>query len=146
MLRKLDELELRLGAPEGSVAPREAKPEKRAVLIEKGVKKLRRAAQLAPKASAPRSRALAAELSNIAACIESRGMAAETVAALHPMVGVAVAVEAETGAPVAHRLSEAVDRFRSLYGRTELSPAQWVQQVRWKRRFLPRSPRPRSTV
>jgi hypothetical protein len=114
---KLGSLERRLRAPEGTMEalPPRAKPEKQALALAKGLKKLRRAAVLARAACAPVSCALAAELTYIATCIESQGMVAQIATALQAMVGAAVAVEAETGEPVARRLSEAVGRFEGLF-------------------------------
>jgi hypothetical protein len=102
-LRKIASLEERLRAREG--------PEKRPLALAKGVQKLKRAAYHAHKARAPISRSLAAELLRISKRIERQGLDAQLAGELRSTVGAAVAVEAETGEPVAQRIATAVDWF-----------------------------------
>jgi hypothetical protein len=102
-LQKIASLEQRLRARE--------RPEKRPLALAKGVQKLKRAAYHARKARAPASRPLVAELLRISASIERHGLDAQLAGDLGSMVGAAVAVEAETGEPVAHRIATAVDWF-----------------------------------
>jgi hypothetical protein len=107
-LRKIASLEQRLRAREG--------PEKRPLALAKGVQKLKRAAYHAGKARAPISRSLAAELLRISARIERYGLDAQLAGELRPMVVAAVAVEAETGEPVAQRIATAVNWFTKPHG------------------------------
>jgi cell division topological specificity factor len=102
-LRKIASLEQQLRAGEG--------PEKRPLALAKGVQKLKRAAYHALKARAPAYRPLAADLLRISANIELHGLDAQLAGELGPMVVAAVAVEAETGEPVAQRIATAVDWF-----------------------------------
>ena len=102
-LRKIASLEQRLRARKG--------PEKRPLALAKGLQKLRRAAYRAHKARARASRPLESELLRISASIELHGLDAQLASDLRSMVGAAVAVEAETGEPVAQRLATAVDWF-----------------------------------
>jgi hypothetical protein len=102
-LRKIASLEQQLRAPDG--------PEKRPLALAKGVQKLKRAAYHALKARAPACRPLAADLLRISASIEHHGLDAQLAGELGPMVVAAVAVEAETGEPVAQRIATAVDWF-----------------------------------
>jgi hypothetical protein len=102
-LRKIASLEQRLRGRE--------QPEKRPLALAKGVQKLKRAAYHARKAGAPASRLLVAELLRISESIERRGLDAQLAGDLGSMVGVAVALEAKTGEPVAHRIATAVDWF-----------------------------------
>jgi hypothetical protein len=102
-LRKIASLEERLRAREA--------PEKRPLALAKGVQKLKRAAYHALKARAPAARPLAAELLRISASIEDHGLDAQLADDIGSMVAPAVAVEAETGEPVAQRIATAVDWF-----------------------------------
>jgi hypothetical protein len=102
-LRKIASLEHRLRAREG--------PEKRPLALAKGVQKLKRAAYHASKACGPIPRSLAAELLRISARIERHGLDAQLAGDLRSTVGAAVAVEAETGEPVAQRIATAVNWF-----------------------------------
>jgi hypothetical protein len=71
--------------------------------LAKGVQKLKRAAYHARKAHAPRP--LEAGLLRISASIERNGLDAQLADDLRAMVGPAVAIEAETGEPVAQRIA-----------------------------------------
>ena len=86
-------------------------PEKRPLALAKGLKKLKRAAYHAHKSRARTSRPLENELLRISASIERDGLDPRLAGDLRSMVGTAVAVEAETGEPVAQRLATAVDWF-----------------------------------
>jgi hypothetical protein len=77
-------------------------PEKRRLALAKGLQKLKRAAYHASKARAPASRPLAVGLLRIAERIERDGLNAQLADDLRSMVGAAIAIEAETGEPVAH--------------------------------------------
>lgn len=107
-LRKIASLERRLRVREG--------PEQRPLALAKGVQKLRRAAYHAHKARAPASRPLEAGLLRISASIELNGLDAQIAGDLRSMVGAAVAVEAETGEPVAQRIAKALDWFTKPHG------------------------------
>ena len=107
-LRKIAALGLQLRAGEG--------PEKRPLALAKGVQKLRRAAYHAHKARAPASRPLEARLLRVSASIERNGLDAQLADDLRAMIGPAVAVEAETGEPVAQRIASALDWFTKLRG------------------------------
>jgi hypothetical protein len=102
-LRKITFLERQLRAREQS--------EKRPLALAKGVQKLRRAAYHANRVRASASRPLAAELQRISADIELHGLDAQLAGDLKLVVGAAVAIEAETGEPVARRIATAVDWF-----------------------------------
>jgi hypothetical protein len=105
-LRKIASLERELRARK--------EPEKRPLALAKGVQKLKRAAYHARKAHAPRP--LEAGLLRISASIERNGLDAQLADDLRAMVGPAVAVEAETGEPVAQRIATALDWFTKPHG------------------------------
>jgi hypothetical protein len=107
-LRKITSLQQRLHAREG--------PEKRPLALAKGVQKLRRAAYHATRARAPISGSLARGLLRISARIERHGLDAQLASDLRPLVGAAVAIEAETGEPVAQRIATAVNWFTKPHG------------------------------
>jgi hypothetical protein len=109
-LRKIASLEQQLRARKG--------PEKRPLALAKGVQKLKRAAYHARKARAPVSRPLAAGLLNISARIERHGLDAQLAGDLRSVVAAAVALEAETGEPVAQRIATAVDWFAKPHARS----------------------------
>jgi hypothetical protein len=67
------------------------------------------------------------------------GMNPQIANALQAMVGAPIAVEAETGEPVARRLAEAVERFEGLFRWSKgLTPEEWARRALWKRRNVPR--------
>jgi hypothetical protein len=109
-LRKIASLEQRLRIPEG--------PEKRRLALAKGLQKLKRAAYHASKARAPASRLLAVGLLRISERIERGGLDAQLADDLRSMVGAAIAIEAETGEPVAQRIATAVDWFTKPHARS----------------------------
>jgi DNA-nicking Smr family endonuclease len=109
-LRKIASLEQRLRTRQA--------PEKRPLAQAKGVQKLKRAAYHARKARAPVSRSLESELLRISANIELHGLDPQLVGALRSMVCAAVAVEAQTGEPVAQRIAMAVDWFTKPHARS----------------------------
>jgi hypothetical protein len=109
-LRKIASLEQRLRAREG--------PEKRPLALAKGVQKLKRAAYHARRARAPGSHPLEAGLLRISARIERHGLVPELAGDLRSIIGAAVAVEAETGEPVAQRIATAVDWFEKPHARS----------------------------
>jgi hypothetical protein len=87
---------------------------------------LERAAYLAGTAGVSISLPLARELRRIAESIVHDGPDVQ-IGDLHCAVADAVAVEAQTGVPVARRLAEAVAGFEKLFRRGErLSPKQWA--------------------
>jgi hypothetical protein len=102
-LRKITSLEQRLRGRQA--------PEKRPLASAKGVQKLKRAAYHARRAHAPASRELAAELLRISARIAHHGLDPVLAGALRSTVEAAVAVEAQSGEPVARRIATAVDWF-----------------------------------
>jgi hypothetical protein len=59
------------------------------------------------------------------------------MADLHRMVGAAVAIEAETGEPVALRLAEAVARFEGVFvpQKPRRSAGQYVREMQFRRRL-----------
>jgi hypothetical protein len=71
----------------------------------------------------------------IAESIERNGLDVQ-MAHLERIVGAAVAVEAETGEPVAQRLAEAVVRFDWVFvpQKTKLSARQFVREIQFRRR------------
>jgi hypothetical protein len=90
-------------APEGSIEARPLNaPKEVAVAINKGLLKLRRAAYHARSANLPASVRTSRELMRIADSIERNGLDVQ-MADLERIVGAAVAIEAETGEPVARR-------------------------------------------
>jgi hypothetical protein len=90
-------------APEGSIEARPLNaPKEVAVAINKGLLKLRRAAYHARSANLPASVPTSRELMRIADSIERNGLDVQ-MADLERIVGAAVAIEAETGEPVARR-------------------------------------------
>jgi hypothetical protein len=136
--QKLDNLHRRLIAPQGAseAGPPSNTPEERAAALARAVKKLRRAAYHARRARSPASLPLARELARIAESIQRNGVDVQ-LGDLCAMVGVAVAVEAETGEPVARRLAEAARVFEKLFmPKHRLSASTWGRQATWKLRFL----------
>jgi hypothetical protein len=115
-LRKIASLEQRL-------RDRQA-PEKRPLAQAKGVQKLKRAAYHARKARAPVSRPLESELLRISANIELHGLDPQLAGDLRSMVGAAVAIEAQTGEPVAQRIAMAVDWFTKPHARSRSRSSQ----------------------
>ena len=113
-LQKIARLEQRLHAGE--------EPEKRPLALAKGLQKLKRAAYHAHRARARASRPLETELLRISATIEIHGLDAQLVGDLRSMVGVAAAIEAETGEPVAQRIATAVDWFAKPHARPAKVP------------------------
>ncbi len=59
------------------------------------------------------------------------------MADLERVVGAAVAIEAETGEPVARRLAEAVARFDGVFipQKPKMSPLQFVRAMQFRRRL-----------
>jgi hypothetical protein len=128
-LRKIASLEQRLRAQEG--------PEKRPLALAKGVQKLKRAAYHALKARAPAYRPLAADLLRISANIELHGLDAQIARELEPMVLAAVAVEAETGEPVAQRIATAIDWFAKPHASSRCRRSEGRRAL-WKRKRVNR--------
>jgi hypothetical protein len=101
LLHRTRELHRALIAPEGSIEARPAStPEKGALAVDKGLQKLRRAAGHARAAKAAASAPVSRELMRIADSIERNGLDVQ-MADLERIVGAGVAIEAETGEPVA---------------------------------------------
>jgi hypothetical protein len=109
-------------------------PEKKALALKKGLRKLRRAAHYARVTRAPTSPPLVRELRRIARSIDHDGLDGQ-MADLLRMVGAAVALEADTGAPVARRLAEAVARFEGVFAPPGRSAKWFVQQLQFRRRL-----------
>jgi hypothetical protein len=140
LLQRTERLHRRLTALEGSMEalPPPSTPEKQAAALATGVRKLERAAYLARTAGVSISLPLADELRSIAQSIVRDGPDVQ-MGDLHCAVAAAVAVEAQTGVPVARRLAEAVAGFEKLFRQVErLSPRQWAARNLWKRQHLPR--------
>ena len=135
LLHRTRDLHRALVAPEGSIEARPPNtPENAASAVDKGLQKLRRAAdhaRAAKAASAPLSR----ELMRIADSIERNGLDVQ-MADLERIVGPAFGIEAETGEPVARRLAEAVARFDGVFMRQKpkVSARPFVQQMQFWRR------------
>jgi hypothetical protein len=72
----------------------------------------------------------------IADSIERNGLDVQ-MADLERIVGAAVAIEAETGEPVAQRLAEAVARFDGVFMRQKpkVSARQFVREIQFRRRL-----------
>jgi hypothetical protein len=87
--------------------------------LAKGIQKLKRAAYHARKARAANSRRLVAGLLRISASIKLHGLDPLLLGDLRSMVKAAVAVEAETGEPVARRIATAVDWFTKPHARSQ---------------------------
>jgi hypothetical protein len=108
LLHRTRDLHRALVAPDGSI---EARPpstaERRALAVDRGLQKLRRAAYHARAANAAASAPVSRELMRIADSIERNGLDVQ-MADLERIIGAAVAIEAVTGEPVARRLAEAV--------------------------------------
>jgi hypothetical protein len=139
LLRSIDDLHRRLLAlTGGGPTPTLNTAEKKAAALKKGLRKLHRAAHYARVTGASTALPLVRELRRIARSIDHGGLDGQ-MADLHRIVGAAVALEAETGAPVARRLAEAVARFEGVFAPQVLSPAQWARRSLWKRQHLPRS-------
>jgi hypothetical protein len=75
----------------------------------------------------------------IADSIERNGVGVQ-MADLERIVGAAVAIEAETGEPVARRLAEAVARFDEVFApqKPNVSARQFIRQLqfRWRLRAI----------
>jgi hypothetical protein len=140
LLRSIDDLHHRLLALTRSAetTPPLNTPEKKAVALKKGLRKLHRAAHYARLTGASTALPLVHELRRIARSIDHEGLDGQ-MADLHRIVGAAVALDAETGAPVARRLAEAAARFEGVFAPQGLSPVQWARRSLWKRRHVPRS-------
>jgi hypothetical protein len=148
LLYRTRELHRALIAPEGSIeAPPPNAPKDGAVAVNKGLQKLRRAAYHARSANAAASAPVSRELMRIADSIERNGLDVQ-MADLERIVGAAVAVEAETGEPVAERLAEAVARFDGVFvpQKPKVSARQFVRQMQFGRRLraiqAPKRPAP----
>jgi hypothetical protein len=102
--------------------------------VNKGLQKLGRAAYHA-RVRKLRRRHRSRELVRIADSIGRNGLDAQ-MADLERIVGAAVAIEAETGEPVAQRLAEAVARFDGVFVRQKpkVSARQFIQQMQFWRR------------
>jgi hypothetical protein len=135
LLQRTESLHRRLTAPEGSMeaSPPPNTPEKRAAALAKGVRKLERAAYLA-RTARPAALPLARELLRIAQSITRYGPDVQK-GDLHSVVADAIALEAETGVPVARRLAEAVAQFERLFKPRGLSPQQFVRQMLLRRQL-----------
>jgi hypothetical protein len=72
----------------------------------------------------------------IADSIERNGLDVH-MADLERIVGAAVAIEAETGEPVAQRLAEAVARFDAVFvpQKPKVSARQFVRQMQFRRKL-----------
>jgi hypothetical protein len=129
---------LGLIAPEHSVeaALPANTPEKRALAVANGLRKLRRAVYHARAAVASTSPAVSWELMRIGDSVQRNGLDVQ-MADPHRAVGAAVAIEAETGEPVARRLAEAVARFEGVFApqKPRRSALQFVQQMQFRRRL-----------
>jgi hypothetical protein len=148
LLYRTRELHRALIAPEGSIeAPPPSTSEKAALAVNKGLQKLRRAAYHARSANAAASAPVSRELMRIADSIERNGLDVQ-MADLERIVGAAVAVEAETGEPVAQRLAEAVARFDGVFvpQKPKVSARRFVQEIQFGRRLraiqAPKRPEP----
>jgi hypothetical protein len=137
LLYRTRELHRALIAPEGSI---EARPpstsEKAALAVNKGLLKLRRAAYHARSANAAASAPVSRELMRIADSIGRNGLDVQ-MADLVRIVGAAVAIEAESGEPVARRLLEAVARFDGVFvpQKPKVSARQFIREIQFGRRL-----------
>jgi hypothetical protein len=102
----------------------------------KGLQKLRRAAYHARSGNVAASAPVSWELMRIANSIERNGLDVQ-MADLERIVSAAVAVEAQSGEPVAQRLAEAVARFDGVFvpQKARLSARQFVRQMQFGRRL-----------
>jgi hypothetical protein len=148
LLYRTRELHRALIAPEGSVEARPPDaPKQGALAVDKGLQKLRRAAYHARSANAAASAPVSRELMRIADSIEHNGLDVQ-MADLELIVCAAVALEAETGEPVARRLLEAVARFDGVFvpQKPKVSAAQFVRRMQFGRRLraiqAPKRPAP----
>ena len=103
LLHRTRELHRALIAPGGSIEARPPNAATAALAVNKGLLKLRRAAHHARCANAAAAAPVSRELMRIADSIERNGLDVQ-MADLERIVGAAVAIEAETGVPVAQRV------------------------------------------
>jgi hypothetical protein len=87
-------------------------------------------------AKAAASVSVSRELLRIAYGIERNGLDVQ-MADLERMLGAAVAIEAETGEPMARRLAEAVSRFEGVFmpQKPKVSPKQFIRAMPFRRRL-----------